>query len=616
MNHQKNRALFSFIVIARPLLLLLLLLPTLCFAQQNQKIQQLEQDIDGIKDNLNQNPDLFNRFTTTKYRLSASISLIDQSRLDKDHLINPKGGSLDLNKLNNLPGLTHITMLATGGFQFTHKPPTNKGAEASTIRIEGISLIEATPTGLLVDNMHIAPYHSFSLTKTKNNIHTKGFGTLTINKQVFDIQSPDKPMIFVSDNSGIRSITIPAHSTFLSSLKYQGHEFKPQEGDITLYLQKQEYSNARGNKAWIGNKLSISQETGRLILDRYYHFQNGEVGLIRRQFLREIPPTPVSYTYKNKPETIIGPVPIENTKGYTSIADLFSSYGYGSGSENKAARRAYYQKYIGKGYSGSAKQNIQLLTHIQNGKIPFFSQGEKRFEFSSQPEPVYLRIQGESRTPTYQLIRQTVVVLPVNLLLKNTPVIRKTTPSYNPDYSPLGKLHTIPEPPQGIDPVQGKVTYYYTPVYDPSGTHGLSEKDQKTFKQKVIREGSGISRGKDDRWYHLNYKLRSSLLTERNKNGITASGQTPFIGMIAAPKEIPLGYIAYVQTNDGTYARFLVGDRGGKIKISNGVYHIDIWTGLGKPSIVHAEKTNTLAGLGIPKNPKIYFVRSEEGVGI
>ncbi|MEK6874850.1 MAG: hypothetical protein AABX52_03830, partial [Nanoarchaeota archaeon] len=94
MNHQKNRALFSFIVIARPLLLLLLLLPTLCFAQQNQKIQQLEQDIDGIKDNLNQNPDLFNRFTTTKYRLSASISLIDQSRLDKDHLINPKGGSL------------------------------------------------------------------------------------------------------------------------------------------------------------------------------------------------------------------------------------------------------------------------------------------------------------------------------------------------------------------------------------------------------------------------------------------------------------------------------------------------------------------------------------------
>lgn len=591
-------------------LLLLLVLSGVSFAKQSQELQNLEQAIEKIKNNLNQDPTLFNRFANTKYNLGASFSLVDKARFDGSQLINPAGGALDLGSLNKLPGLTQITMLAAGGFQFTYAPPSGRAGVPADIRVEGVSLIKATPTGLSVDRMELIPSGRLSLKKTSSGMQVQGLGTLKVNQQTFDIQSPDNPMIFNSDIAGVRSVTIPAHSGFLSSLKYKGHELRPQEGDLTLYLRKEEYTNARGNKALIDTKVSISQESGRLLLDKYYHFRNGEAGLVRRAFLGGIPPTQVSYSYKNMPMTIVGPVPIENTKGYNSIADLFSAYGYGEGSENKAARRAYYEKYIGGVYRGSARQNIELLSSIQSGNIPLFPEGEKRFDFSSQPEPVPLDIQGEIRTSTQQPVRRT--SLPVVSTLRNTPLIRNTRPAYTPELSTSGSLDTVAQPPEGIEPVRGKVTYYYTPVYDTEDMTGVSETNLNTFKKKVKLEGSGIYRSESDgRWYHRNYKGKNSLLTERNQYGMTASGKTPFVGMIAAPKGIPLGSIAYVETQDGTYARFLVGDRGGAIKERQGVYQIDIWAGVGRPSIVNAERTNSISGVRISPNPRIYFVPPE-----
>jgi 3D (Asp-Asp-Asp) domain-containing protein len=54
---------------------------------------------------------------------------------------------------------------------------------------------------------------------------------------------------------------------------------------------------------------------------------------------------------------------------------------------------------------------------------------------------------------------------------------------------------------------------------------------------------------------------------------ITASGTTPSRGTIAAPRHIPFGTIIKL---DGL-GEFVVQDRGGGIKVKNGIILIDVW---------------------------------------
>ncbi|MEK6874900.1 MAG: hypothetical protein AABX52_04085 [Nanoarchaeota archaeon] len=42
------------------------------------------------------------------------------------------------------------------------------------------------------------------------------------------------------------------------------------------------------------------------------------------------------------------------------------------------------------------------------------------------------------------------------------------------------------------------------------------------------------------------------------------------------------------------------------------MYDIDIWAGVGRPSIVNAEQTQSIAGVHISKNPHIYFLTGDK----
>ena len=57
-----------------------------------------------------------------------------------------------------------------------------------------------------------------------------------------------------------------------------------------------------------------------------------------------------------------------------------------------------------------------------------------------------------------------------------------------------------------------------------------------------------------------------------NANGITASGKSVSRGMVAAPQRLSFGTEVQIKGR-----RYTVEDRGGAIKVRNGVYHIDIF---------------------------------------
>lgn len=82
-----------------------------------------------------------------------------------------------------------------------------------------------------------------------------------------------------------------------------------------------------------------------------------------------------------------------------------------------------------------------------------------------------------------------------------------------------------------------------------------------------------------------------------NKN-ITASGLVPSRGTIAAPKHIPFGTVVKL---DGL-GEFTVQDRGGGIKVKDGIVLIDVWMPSHQEAIKFGRKKNLKAWIKIINN--------------
>lgn len=74
-----------------------------------------------------------------------------------------------------------------------------------------------------------------------------------------------------------------------------------------------------------------------------------------------------------------------------------------------------------------------------------------------------------------------------------------------------------------------------------------------------------------------------------NDKGITASGKKVSRGMIAAPRDIPFGTKIEI---DGEI--FVVEDRGGAIKVKNGIYHLDVYVPTKKEAIKKGRKVKMI----------------------
>lgn len=200
---------------------------------------------------------------------------------------------------------------------------------------------------------------------------------------------------------------------------------------------------------------------------------------------------------------------------------------------------------------------------------------------------------------------------------RNNYVPSQGTSGYTPDLSTRGSWALLDRPPEADDITRGRVTYYYTPVWDLSDTTGSTHTNWREFMKAVKMESSGLVY-KDGKWYHVNYNAAKAylergqtpsmeLLTEKKRFGEVSAGGTPLIGSIAAPPEVRKGSKAYVKTVGGKWVELKVVDRGKAIQKTGGVYHIDVWAGVGK--LDYNKGAGSLSGqYRIPSRPQIHWV--------
>ncbi len=350
------------------ILLVILLLCSIAYAAED--VQQLELKVEKIKDDLNKDPKLFQDYAKAKFGVGAKMDLVGGAKLENGMLVHPKGAKLDLSTLQRLSGLTGVTMLADGQFKFSFAN--------SEIKASGVEKIQATDKGLLLDGVEVRTSGKLDVRKTSEGYSLIGSGTIVAGGKTFDIKTSGTKAALLDYRAGkAYSISMPADEKGGSSIGYNKHTLTPLKESLTLYMDKADYDSSKGNKAFIGEKVYLSNAGGKVAVDGYYMFTDGKVAMIRGA--KGTAPL-VSYTYKGSAVALQSTVDLASAKKYQSISQLFKDNGYGEGSKNYAAREALYKQYFGEGYKGYSQQNQKLLAAIQNGDIPLLAKGDMTYE--------------------------------------------------------------------------------------------------------------------------------------------------------------------------------------------------------------------------------------------
>ena len=358
-----------------------------------------------LLEDASKNKELFDKYVKDILNVDAKVDLLPESKMEEvSTLINPKGGKLDLNRLGK--DVVSVKMLDKGGFSFKRKNKEGKEEELDLKGFDKVNVDEKTGH-FIADGVELqSESGKGTFEKTKDGIKAKGQAKLFLEGTPYSIAT-EQGVEFKIKAGKLQSFSVAGQKDKPVYVYVGKDKVDVTRGTFTYFGDKTLYDSANTNKMMKqDNQFFVSQNRdGALSLNDYYFLDNGKLKVSSKGLFNP-PQTMLSYNYGSKSVETPMPISKENAAGYSSINNLFKDYGYGSGSANKDARKAFFEKvFPGEKYSYSGEQNQKLLEAIGSGKANLYRAGEVDYEHNLNG---YSKIQSD--VANNQVIKKTPAV--------------------------------------------------------------------------------------------------------------------------------------------------------------------------------------------------------------